>query len=88
MPCRQFPLLYPCKKPIFRVRITQTKLLGIMKKLLLTAGLLASLSAAAYEGRVYVDGNQNGRYDAGERVLSGVCVSDGLHVTRTDRIGA
>lgn len=59
-----------------------------MKKLLLTAGLLASLSAAAYEGRVYVDGNQNGRYDAGERVLSGVCVSDGLHVTRTDRNGA
>ncbi len=43
--------------------------------------------AATYEGRVYVDANANGRYDRGEKTLSGVAVSDGLNVVRTSRSG-
>lgn len=46
-----------------------------------------SLSAWPYEGKVYIDANSNGQYDAGERVLSGVCVSDGRNVVETDKEG-
>lgn len=42
-----------------------------------------SLSAAPYNGRVFVDSNENGRWDKGEKLLRGVKVSDGLNVTET-----
>ena len=42
---------------------------------------------AAYEGRVYVDANHNGQYDKGEKLLQGVCVSDGLNVVKTGKDG-
>lgn len=44
-------------------------------------------SAAAHEGRVYVDANANGRHDRGEKFLADVLVSDGLNVVRTTRSG-
>ena len=40
---------------------------------------------AAYQGRVYVDANHNGQYDKGEKLLQGVCVSDGLNVVKTGK---
>lgn len=42
---------------------------------------------ANYTGRVYVDQNRNGRYDRGETTLSGVMVTDGLHVVKTNEQG-
>ena len=42
-----------------------------------------SLSAAPYNGRVFVDSNENGRWDKGEKLLRGVKVSDGLNVSET-----
>lgn len=39
---------------------------------------------AQYSGKVYVDENRNGKYDAGEKLLRGVSVSDGLNVVQTD----
>lgn len=38
---------------------------------------------ASYTGRVFVDKNNNGKFDKGERSLKGVNVSDGLHVVKT-----
>lgn len=43
---------------------------------------------AAYQGQVYVDANRNGRYDKGEKLLAGVCVSDGLNVVKTGKDGS
>ena len=42
---------------------------------------------AAVKGRVFVDTNQNGVYDKGEKLLGNVSVSDGWHVTRTNAAG-
>ena len=41
------------------------------------------VAQAAYRGHVYVDASRNGRYDKGEKLLQGVCVSDGLNVVKT-----
>ena len=59
-------------------------------KIYLTALLLGCslVAQAAYEGRVYVDANRNGRYDKGEKLLQGVCVSDGLNVVKTGKDGS
>lgn len=61
-----------------------------MKKTILTAGLLSCAvftSFASYTGRVYVDKNNNGKYDKGENTLKNVLVSDGLNVVKTDAEG-
>ena len=60
-----------------------------MKNILAGLLLLPCLcgSAASYTGRVYVDQNRNHQYDQGEKVLSGVSVSDGLNVVQTDKQG-
>lgn len=42
---------------------------------------------AQYSGKVYVDENRNGKYDAGEKLLSGIAVSDGLNVVQTNDKG-
>lgn len=55
--------------------------------LLLLSALTLSASATSYKGRIYEDKNQNGIYDHGEKVLSGVRVSDGLHVVKSDNNG-
>ena len=62
-----------------------------MKKRMLFTVLLsvASLHAfAAYTGRVFVDSNRNGVPDKGEKMLSGVRVSDGLNVVKTGTDGS
>ena len=43
--------------------------------------------SALIEGRVYLDANQNGRWDEGETGVPGVLVSDGLRVVATDASG-
>lgn len=61
----------------------------MLRNLTLASFLLsASLAASAsYSGRVFVDKNQNGTYDKGEKLLRGVKVSDGLNVTVTANDG-
>ena len=48
---------------------------------------LACTASAQYTGKVFVDQNKNGVFDKNEKVMPGVCVSDGLHVVKTDRKG-
>lgn len=48
---------------------------------------LTATASAQYTGRVYVDQNNNGSFDKNEKLLSNVCVSDGLHVVKTDKQG-
>lgn len=60
-----------------------------MKALLILA-FFASLSSPAssqFRGRTYVDINQSGSYDKGDIPLSGVAVTDGKNVVRTDKKG-
>ena len=50
--------------------------------------LLAALPLAAKPcGRVFADGNGNGRFDPGEAGLAGIAVSDGEHIVRSGRDG-
>jgi len=53
------------------------------------AFLLAACAsmAAGHQGRVFIDRNQNGQWDKGEKGLAGVKVSDGLNVVETDAQG-
>ena len=44
-------------------------------------------SAGNITGRLFCDSNGNGRFDRGERVLSGVGVSDGDTIVWSDRKG-
>ena len=44
--------------------------------------------ASSYNGKVFADRNANGIFDRGDKLLSGVMVTDGLNVARTDRSGA
>ena len=44
-------------------------------------------TTAGYTGSVYVDQNGNGRRDAGEKVMPGVAVTDGLNVIQTGANG-
>ena len=61
-----------------------------MKKSLLIPLLLAAAlpASAAYNGRVFVDKNNNGILDKGEKTLKGIKVSDGLHVVETAADGS
>ena len=61
-----------------------------MKKTFLISCLLAAAlpAMAAYTGRVYVDKNNNGVFDKGEKNLSGIKVSDGLNVVETTADGS
>lgn len=49
--------------------------------------LLCLSVKAQYHGKVFVDSNQNGLYDVGEKTLKEVLVSDGLNVTTTSSQG-
>ncbi|MDE7151740.1 MAG: phosphoesterase, partial [Candidatus Amulumruptor sp.] len=62
-----------------------------MNRLIITlaAAMAAYITASAdYSGRVYVDKNNNGVCDRGEKTLAGVAVSDGLNVVKTGRDGS
>lgn len=62
-----------------------------MKKTILISCLLAAASFqgfAAYSGHVFVDKNNNGTFEKGEKVLKGVLVSDGLNVVQTAADGS
>lgn len=62
-----------------------------MKKIILSIFLLgsvASVATAAYTGHIYVDSNNNGTFDKGEKTLPGVLVSDGLNVVKTANDGS
>lgn len=61
-----------------------------MKKTFLFSCLMAVAipSMAAYTGHVYVDKNNNGVFDKGEKTLSGIKVSDGLNVVETAADGS
>lgn len=60
----------------------------IKRSILLVSFLVPSFQPMfSHDGRVFVDKNGNGVFDKGEKVLKGVCVSDGLHVVQTDAQG-
>jgi len=48
---------------------------------------IPSSYSAAIEGRVWLDTNGNGRFDAGEQAVAGCLVSDGRQLVRTDASG-
>jgi hypothetical protein len=57
--------------------------------LLMTAIVLVNyLSAQTARGRVFEDGNRNGKCDMGERGIAKVAVSNGVEVVLTDKKGA
>lgn len=61
-----------------------------MKKLFAAFVLAAALpfhTTGQHTGRVFIDSNNNGQYDPGEKVLRGIAVSDGLHVVQADATG-
>lgn len=61
-----------------------------MKKIILNIALLCCATftaSAAYTGRVFVDLNNNGMQDRGEKPMAGVAVSDGLNVVKTAKDG-
>lgn len=62
-----------------------------MKRTFLSIALLSCVAfsaSAAYTGRVFVDKNNNGVYDKGEKPMAGVAVSDGLNVVKTASDGS
>ena len=46
-----------------------------------------TVNSFAYQGKVFLDSNKNGSYDRGEKLMSGVMVSDGLNVVKTNSKG-
>lgn len=40
---------------------------------------------AQFKGTVYVDTNQSGTFDKGDKPLAGVMVTDGMNVVKTDK---
>ncbi len=60
-----------------------------MKKNLLTVLLLATAipTLGQHTGRIFVDRNHNGSFDAGEKTLKNISVSDGLNVVKSDKDG-
>lgn len=62
-----------------------------MRKTILTIALLSCISfsaKAAYNGHVFVDKNNNGVFDKGEKAMVGILVSDGLNVVKTAADGS
>ena len=62
-----------------------------MKHILIFLSLLSCVAfsaSAAYTGRVFVDKNNNGVFDKGEKPMAGIAVSDGLNVVKTATDGS
>ncbi|MGI5922506.1 MAG: metallophosphoesterase [Lentisphaeria bacterium] len=55
-------------------------MISFLRKLCILAALPGFLTAATFNGRIFLDQNRNGRLDAGEKGLAGVVVSDGHSV--------
>ncbi|GHT06273.1 phosphoesterase [Bacteroidia bacterium] len=49
--------------------------------------LFPGIISAAYTGHVYLDNNADSTFNKGDTPLSGVAVTDGQHVTKTDKNG-
>ena len=62
------------------------KIFSVVSLIVLVFDVTVSFSAVI-EGRVYLDANQNGRWDDGETGVPGVLVSDGRRVVATDAGG-
>ena len=45
------------------------------------------LSFLLYRGTVYIDTDQSGTFDKGDKPLAGVMVTDGMNVVKTDKKG-
>ena len=58
----------------------------ILMLLIMVAGLHCAV-AAVFEGRVFLDANRNGEYDAGEAGMADIVVSDSDNVVKTDANG-
>ncbi|MFS3007967.1 PQQ-binding-like beta-propeller repeat protein [Bacteroides thetaiotaomicron] len=60
-----------------------------MKRLsvILLSFLLYLPLCAQFKGTVYVDTNQSGTFDKGDKPLAGVMVTDGMNVVKTDKKG-
>lgn len=58
-----------------------------MKRLsvILLSFLLYLPLCAQFKGTVYVDTNQSGTFDKGDKPLAGVMVTDGMNVVKTDK---
>lgn len=58
-----------------------------MKRLsvILLSFLLYLPLCAQFKGTVYVDTNQSGTFDKGDKPLVGVMVTDGMNVVKTDK---
>lgn len=63
---------------------------SFLKLILLSITLFCTIQsfASGYYGTIFIDRNENGKLDAGEKGLPGVLVSDGLHVVKTDSKGS
>lgn len=62
-----------------------------MRKTFLNIALLSSVAlsaSATYTGHVFIDKNNNGIFDKGEKTMPGVMVSDGLNVVKTTKDGS
>ncbi len=55
---------------------------------MLLAGMLGLTAYANHTGTVFIDKNNNGVFDRGDKPMAGVAVSDGLHVVQTTRDGS
>ena len=60
-----------------------------MKRLsvILVSFLLYLPLSAQFKGTVYVDTDQSGLFNKGDKPLAGVMVTDGLNVVKTDKKG-
>lgn len=63
----------------------------MIRKVILSITLLNCViwtATAVHTGHVYIDNNNNGIFDKGEKGLSGILVSDGLNVVKTANDGS
>lgn len=57
------------------------------RKLLLALLAIPAIAISAHKGTVFIDQNQNGTFDKGEKPLSEVMVTDGLNVVKSNAKG-
>lgn len=50
-------------------------------------GFASTTAMGQYTGRIFIDANENGVYDKGEKGMKAISVSDGLNVVQTDQDG-
>ncbi|MBR8535874.1 PQQ-binding-like beta-propeller repeat protein [Carboxylicivirga sediminis] len=71
-----------------RQLLTKIKTVAVSKLILLGIFIFCGITLkASYNGCVFLDNNENAQFDTGDKGVEGVCVSDGLHVVKTDAGG-